>query len=85
MIVTFTSEEGIHYPKSYEELKRWVLRQDGHVAVMYPNRLGRSSTLFLTVVNGVAYHRFKHEVPIVNWEWLAQALSPACKTALQIP
>ena len=42
--------------------------------VRYLNRLGLSTTLFLTIHQGQAYQRFKAGTPPLDWEWLAQAM-----------
>ncbi|MCE9958602.1 hypothetical protein [Aeromonas rivipollensis] len=63
-------EQGLTLPELQQRLRHY----QGDVMVRYLNRLGLPSTLFLTVVQGQAYQRFKAGSPKLDWEWLAQAI-----------
>ncbi|MGE6232643.1 hypothetical protein [Aeromonas media] len=63
-------EQGLSLPQLQQRLRHY----QGDVMVRYLNRLGLSTTLFLTIHQGQAYQRFKAGTPPLDWEWLAQAI-----------
>ena len=63
-------EQGLSLPQLQQRLHHY----QGDVMVRYLNRLGLSTTLFLTIHQGQAYQRFKAGTPPLDWEWLAQAM-----------
>ncbi|MFM4996903.1 hypothetical protein ACB274_11200 [Aeromonas sanarellii] len=63
-------EQGLSLPQLQQRLHNY----QGDVMVRYLNRLGLSTTLFLTIHQGQAYQRFKAGTPPLDWEWLAQAM-----------
>ncbi|MBV7415940.1 MULTISPECIES: hypothetical protein [Aeromonas] len=63
-------EQGLSLPQLQQRLHNY----QGDVMVRYLNRLGLSTTLFLTVREGRAYQRFKAGTPPLDWAWLDQAI-----------
>ena len=63
-------EQGLSLPQLQQRLRNY----QGDVMVRYLNRLGLSTTLFLTVREGRAYQRFKAGTPPLDWAWLDQAI-----------
>ncbi|MGY3931042.1 Uncharacterised protein [Aeromonas encheleia] len=63
-------EQGLSLPQLQQRLHNY----QGDVMVRYLNRLGLSTTLFLTVRQGRAYQRFKAGTPPLDWAWLDQAI-----------
>ncbi|MNE19546.1 hypothetical protein D3C80_1126330 [compost metagenome] len=59
---------------SLPQLQQRLHNYQGDVMVRYLNRLGLSTTLFLTVREGRAYQRFKAGTPPLDWAWLDQAI-----------
>ncbi|UBO75038.1 hypothetical protein [Aeromonas rivuli] len=69
-------EQGYHSGLSLEQLQIHISRYSGELMVRYRNRIGLSSTLFLTVRDGQPLQRFKQNSPPLDWHWLSQALHP---------
>jgi hypothetical protein len=63
-------EQGLSLPQLQQRLHNY----HGDVMVRYLNRLGLSTTLFLTVREGRAYQRIKAGTPPLDWAWLDQAI-----------
>ncbi|MGK4473946.1 hypothetical protein [Aeromonas molluscorum] len=69
-------EQGYHSGLSLAQLQIHISRYNGELMVRYRNRIGLSSTLFLTVYDGLPLQRFKQGCPPLDWHWLSQALHP---------
>jgi hypothetical protein len=69
-------EQGYHSGLSLAQLQLHISRYNGELMVRYRNRIGLSSTLFLTVHDGQPLQRFKQGCPPLDWHWLSQALHP---------
>jgi hypothetical protein len=67
-------ETGQEHGLSLLQLQQRLHNYRGDVMVRYLNRLGLSTTLFLTIQQGRAYQRFKAGSPPLDWHWLAQAI-----------
>ena len=67
-------ETGQEQGLSLSQLQQRLHNYQGDVMVRYLNRLGLSTTLFLTVREGRAYQRFKAGTPPLDWAWLDQAI-----------
>ena len=70
---------------SLPQLQQRLHNYQGDVMVRYLNRLGLSTTLFLTVREGRAYQRFKAGSPQLDWYWLAQAIQMAHAPKVSAP
>lgn len=67
-------ETGQEHGLTLLQLQQRLGTYQGEVMVRYLNRLGLSTTLFLTVQQGRAYQRFKAGNPPLDWGWLSQAI-----------
>ncbi|UXB13213.1 hypothetical protein GP476_17850 [Aeromonas dhakensis] len=68
-----------------QQLQQRLTGYRGEVMVRYINRIGLPTTLFLTVDKGLAYQRFKADTPLLDWDWLAQAIEPELRKTSLLP
>lgn len=67
-------ETGQEHGLNLLQLQQRLHHYRGDVMVRYLNRLGLSTTLFLTIQQGRAYQRFKAGNPPLDWHWLEQVI-----------